>query len=239
MTNFRLGLKIKLENYFMRVNLNKVRVLAKKTVLIGMFLSIGSFAFGQSAQNIESSNPYVKLGQKALIDGDFKTAVTNLEKALPDEKDNLDMMYMLGYSQYQIGEYKDAIESFSTVLKGRPEDVSAYYYRAKATNTLAVDPQSKLNDKQRADLLEASIADYNQAIALDDSDMKLYQNRAMAYRDLGNLVGTPTSKNYNKKAAASYYDGSIKDLETVLAKNPARKDLNLELKKLKVYRSSL
>ncbi|WP_118196281.1 tetratricopeptide repeat protein [Albibacterium indicum] len=223
----------------MKVNLDKIRRAAKKTVLIGMLLMVGGFAFGQSAQNIESSNPYVKLGQKALIDGDFKAAVTNLEKALPDEKNNLDLMYMLGYSQYQIGEYKKSIESFSAVLNGRPDDVNAYYYRAKVSNTLAADPQTKLNDKQRADLLESSIADYNKAIGLDDSDMKLYQNRAMAYRDLGNLVGTPTSKNYNKEAAATYYDGSIKDLETVLAKNPSRKDLNLELKKLKVYRSSL
>lgn len=239
MTNFRLGLKIKLENYFMEIKLDKIRRAAKKTVLVGVLSLFGSFAFAQSGQNIESTNPYVKMGQKALIDGDFKTAVENLEKALPDEKDNLDMMYMLGYSQYQIGEYKKSIESFSTVLKGRPDDVNAHYYRAKVANTLAIEPGSKLSDKQRADLLEASIADYNKAIALDGDDMKLYQNRALAYRDLGNLIGTPTSKNYDKEAAATYYEGSIKDLETVLAKNPARKDLNLELKKLKVYKSSL
>jgi len=209
----------------------------KKVVIAGLFI-VGSIpAFAQSADN--NVNPYVRLGQKALIDGDFKVAVTNLEKALPSDPQNLDILYMLGYSQYQSNDYTGAAKSFSTVIKGRPTDVSAYYYRAKAQNTLAVDPDSKLNDGQRSDLLQASISDYTKAIEMNDSDAKLYQNRAMAYRDLGNLIGTTSSKNYNKTSAIDSYDNCIKDLETVLKRNPNRKDLDLELKKVKVYRSSL
>ncbi|WP_325358930.1 tetratricopeptide repeat protein [Albibacterium sp.] len=209
----------------------------KKVVIAGLFI-VGSIpAFAQSADN--NVNPYVRLGQKALIDGDFKVAVTNLEKALPSDPQNLDILYMLGYSQYQSNDYTGAAKSFSTVIKGRPTDVSAYYYRAKAQNTLAVDPDSKLNDGQRSDLLQASISDYTKAIEMNDSDAKLYQNRAMAYRDLGNLIGTTSSKNYNKTSAIESYDNCIKDLETVLKRNPNRKDLDLELKKVKVYRSSL
>jgi len=220
----------------MKVNLKMIRLGAKKAVVLGLFVIAGSTAFAQKADN---TNPYVKLGQKALIDGDFKTAVNNLEKALPSDPNNLDIQYMLGYSQYQSNDYKGATKSFSSVLKGRPEDVSAYYYRAKAQNTLAIDPDSKMNDNQRSSLLEASISDYNKAIELNDSDMKLYQNRAMAYRDLGNLVGTTSSKNYNKTVAEDSYEKSIKDLEYVLKRNPSRKDVALELKKVKVYKSSL
>lgn len=220
----------------MKVNLEMIRQGAKKAVVLGLFVIAGSTAFAQKA---DSNNPYVKLGQKALIDGDFKTAVTNLEKALPSDPNNLDIQYMLGYSQYQSNDYKGATKSFTTVLKGRPEDVSAYYYRAKAQNTLAVDPEAKMSDNQRSSLLEASIDDYNKAIELNNTDMKLYQNRAMAYRDLGNLVGTTSSKNYNKSIATDSYEKSIKDLEYVLKRNPSRKDVALELKKLKVYKSSL
>src|SRR5690606_20826084 len=168
----------------MKVNLEMIRQGAKKAVVLGLFVIAGSTAFAQKADN--NTNPYVKLGQKALIDGDFKTAVNNLEKALPSDPNNLDIQYMLGYSQYQSNDYKGATKSFTTVLKGRPEDVSAYYYRAKAQNTLAVDPEAKMSDNQRSSLLEASIDDYNKAIELNNTDMKLYQNRAMAYRDLGN-----------------------------------------------------
>lgn len=222
---------------YMRIKLNRMHLSVKKVVIAGLFI-VGSIpAFAQSADN--NVNPYVRLGQKALIDGDFKVAVTNLEKALPSDPQNLDILYMLGYSQYQSNDYTGAAKSFSTVIKGRPTDVSAYYYRAKAQNTLAVDPDSKLNDGQRSDLLQASISDYTKAIEMNDSDAKLYQNRAMAYRDLGNLIGTTSSKNYNKTSAIDSYDNCIKDLETVLKRNPNRKDLDLELKKVKVYRSSL
>jgi len=221
----------------MKVNLEMIRQGAKKAVLVGLFAIAGSAVFAQKADN--TTNPYVKLGQKALIDGDFKTAVANLEKALPSDPKNLDIQYMLGYSQYQSNDYKGATKSFSSVLKGRPDDVSAYYYRAKAQNTLAIDPESKMSDNQRSSLLNASIEDYDKAIELNDSDMKLYQNRAMAYRDLGNLIGTTSSKNYDKATAMASYDNCIKDLEVVLKKNPNRKDVALELKKVKVYRSSL
>ena len=214
-----------------------IRLSAKKAVVLGLLIMAAGSTFAQTADN--NTNPYIKLGQKALIDGDFKTAVANLEKAVPSDPQNLDILYMLGYSQYQSNDYKGATKSFSSVIKGRPEDVSAYYYRAKAQNTLAIDPESKLSDNQRSNLLQTSIKDYNKAIELNDSDMKLYQNRAMAYRDLGNLVGTSTSKNYNKSMASEYYDNCIKDLETVIKKNPNRKDVALELKKVKVYRSSL
>ena len=223
-------------NLFMKVNLEMVRQGAKKAVVVGLLVFGGADAFAQKA---EKDNPYVKLGQKALIDGDFRTAVTNLEKALPTDPQNLDIQYMLGYSQYQSNDYRGATKSFSSVLKGRPEDVSAYYYRAKAQNTLAVDPESRMSDSQRSTLLQASIQDYNKAIEINDTDIKLYQNRAMAYRDLGNLIGTTSSKNYDKAAALDAYNRSIKDLELVLKRNPNRKDVALELKKLKVYKSSL
>src|SRR5690606_40251348 len=95
-----------------------------------------------------------------------------------------------------------------------------------------------MSNNQRSSLLEASISDYNKAIELNDTDMKLYQNRAMAYRDLGNLVGTTSSKNYNKTVAIDAYEKSIKDLEYVLKRNSSRKDVALELKKVKVYKRS-
>jgi tetratricopeptide (TPR) repeat protein len=222
----------------MKVNMSQFRQWAKKAVVVGVLVFAGDAAFAQSAE--ANNNPYVKLGQKALIDGDFKTAVANLEKAVPSDPDNAIVLYMLGYSQYQSNDYKGAIKSFSSVIKAGTNDVpAAYYWRGRAQNMLAVDPDSKMNDAQRTKMLEASVQDYTSAIQLDNADLKNYQNRAMAYRDLGNLVGTPTSKNFNKGLAAGYYDNAIKDLQLVMKRNPGRKDLNQELKKLKVYKESL
>src|SRR5690606_1040078 len=145
------------------------------------------------AQTTETapSNPNVRLGQKALIDGDFRAAANHLQKALPAESGDPDVMYMLAYSQYQIGDYKKALESFGKVIQLRPDHESAYYYRGKANNVLAVQTETKVSSNNREKMLTAAIVDYTKAIELNAADAKYYQNRGIAYRDLGILRGTP------------------------------------------------
>lgn len=193
------------------------------------------------AQTTETapSNPNVRLGQKALIDGDFKAAASHLQKALPAEASDPDVMYMLGYSQYQIGEYKKALASFGKVIQLLPEHESAYYYRGKANNILAVQTDLKISSSSRQKMLNEAIADYTKAIELNASDAKYYQNRGIAYRDLGILQGTSGTSNYDKTLATEAYDKSIADFEQVLTMTPGKKDIQVEIKKAKVYRDNL
>jgi tetratricopeptide (TPR) repeat protein len=216
--------------------LERISRVAKNVLLVGL-ISFSSIAVAQSNE-LSSENPYVQLGKKALMDGDFKNAVVHLEKALPSDPNNVNLLYMIGYSEYQLTNYTAASKYFSKVIDKTPDNLSAYYYRGKSKNTEAVLP-GKLSDAQRAKLLRESIDDYTKAIDLNNSDMKLYQNRGIAYRDLGNLLGTTTSRNHNKQQATEAYDHCINDLKVVLAKNPGRKDMALELKKATVYRDSL
>lgn len=208
-----------------------------KNVLLGGLISFSSIALAQSNE-LSSENPYVQLGKKALMDGDFKNAVIHLEKALPSDPNNVNLLYMIGYSEYQLTNYTAASKYFSKVIDKTPDNLSAYYYRGKSKSTEAVLP-GKLSDAQRAKLLRESIDDFTKAIDLNNSDMKLFQNRGIAYRDLGNLLGTTTSRNHNKQQATEAYDHCIKDLQVVLSKNPGRKDMALELKKATVYRDNL
>src|SRR5690554_4001150 len=205
-----------------------------KNVLLGGLISFSSIAMAQSNELL-SENPYVQLGKKALMDGDFKNAVIHLEKALPSDPDNVNLLYMIGYSEYQLTNYTDASKYFSKVIEKTPDNLSAYYYRGKSKNTEAVLP-GKTSDAQRAKLLRESIEDFTKTIELNNSDMKLFQNRGIAYRDLGNLLGTTTSRNHNKQEASKAYDNCIEDLKVVIAKNPSRKDLTLEIRKATVYR---
>ncbi len=208
-----------------------------KNVLLGGLISFSSIAMAQTNELL-SENPYVQLGKKALMDGDFKNAVIHLEKALPSDPDNVNLMYMIGYSEYQLTDYTGASKYFSKVIDKAPDNLSAYYYRGKSKSTEAVLP-GKLSDAQRARLLRESIEDFTKAIELNNSDMKLYQNRGIAYRDLGNLLGTTTSRNHNKQEATEAYNNCINDLKVVIAKNPSRKDMALELRKATVYRDNL
>src|SRR5690606_19347895 len=157
----------------------------------------------------------------------------------PAEAGDPDVMYMLGYSQYQIGDFRKALESFGKVVQLRPDHESAYYYRGKANNILAVQTSARISTSNREKMLNAAIADYTKAIELNAGDAKYYQNRGVAYRDLGILRGTAGTANYDKALATEAYDKSIADFQQVLTMTPGKKDIQTELKKAKVYRDNL
>lgn len=177
------------------------------------------------------------MGQKALYDGKFKEAVSYLEKAMPAESKNADVLYMLGYAYFHTPDYPKAVSAFGEVVALRPNNVSAYYYRAKARN--AQGTQLSISNAEREKLLQAAIADYSKAIELNKDDLKLYQNRAIAYRDYGILKGTKIPKFYDKAAAETAFKSSISDFQHVLDANPSRKDITVEIKKANVYMENL
>ena len=207
-------------------------------VIIGMLCFTVLTANAQTTETAPS-NPHVRLGQKALIDGDFKAAAGHLQKALPAEAGDPNVMYMLAYSQYQIGDYKKALDSFGKVIELRPDHESAYYYRGKANNILAVQTDTRISSSNREKMLDAAIANYTKAIELNGEDVKYYQNRGIAYRDLGILRGTAGTANYDKAVAVDAYNKSIVDFEQVLVMTPGKKDIQTEVKKAKVYRDNL
>jgi len=223
------------------MRLNFLNITLKNAKLGLATLAMAFFALSANAQQKEQehSNPNVRLGQKALLDGDFKGAATHLEKALPKESNDPNVLYMLGYSQFHNGDFKKAADTFGKVVALDAKHGTAYYYKAKATNNLAVQADSKLSNANREQLLKTATEDYSKAIALNTSDAKLYQNRAIAYRDLGILVGTSGAANYNKAAATDAYNKAIADYEKLLSFDSSRKDIQKEVKKATVYRDNL
>lgn len=208
---------------------------------LAFFACLFFVVFASSAQTTETSpsNPNVRLGQKALLDGDFKAAAEHLEKAIPAEAGDPNVMYMLGYAQYHSGEYEKSLKSFEKVVQLRPEDERSYYYKGRLNNLLAVQTSNKLSSSQRESMLNTAITDFTRGIELNDQDLKLFQNRAVAYRDLGILLGTSGTTNYNKTSATTAYNKAIEDFEHVLQFSSGRKDIETEIKKAKVYRDNL
>ena len=98
---------------------------------------------------------------------------------------------------------------------------------------------STLTPLERDRILSASIKDYTKAIELNPEDKKLYQNRAIAYRDYAILKGKKNPKVYDKGIALTSYKSCINDLQRVLDANPGRKDIMDELKKARVYMANL
>ncbi|MDF3077447.1 MAG: tetratricopeptide repeat protein [Sphingobacteriaceae bacterium] len=207
------------------------------TPLLVVSILFSNAAIAQKSSSQE--NPYMLLGRKALMDGDFKLAVAHLEKALPSDSTNANLLYILGYSYYHSSNYPKAVSTFSRVVSLRPGEVSAYYYRGKARNNMATEANTPLSYSEREKLLQASIRDFSKAIELNSDDIKYYQNRGVAYRDLGILKSQRVAKFYDKAVSANAYKACINDFQHVLEANPGRTDMIDELKKVKVYLANL
>lgn len=191
-----------------------------------------------SANFAVAQTSYHKMGQKALIDGDFKTAVSNLEKALVKDSTDVNTLYMLGYSYYHSANYNEAINTFNKVISLKPSENSAYYYRGKARNIMANGTKGIANS-DREKLLLASIKDFSKAIDLNSEDVKLYQNRAVSYRDYGVLKGQKIPDFYDKNKATSSFRSCIADFEKVLSITPDRRDVITQLEDAKNYLQNL
>lgn len=202
-------------------------------------LALALATMGAQAQTKQHSDVNVAAGEKALLANDFKSAVTHFQKATSTSADDPNVFHLLGLSQYQLGDYKDATANFSKAIALDANHFSAYYYRAKANNVQAVNREAKLTDAQRETLLKSAVADYAKAIALKPNEKNLYQNRAIANRDLGVLTGTAGISIYNKKTATDAYNAAIADYQKVLSFDASRKDIQTEVKKATVYRDNL
>jgi tetratricopeptide (TPR) repeat protein len=201
-----------------------------KISVIISFLIISSF------ENSSAQNSYVKLGQQALMDGDFKVAVAQLEKACLIDSTNSTALLMLGYSYYHSENYKKSIAAYTKEIAINPTDATAYYYRARAKSYLGKDNQLSQADKEK--YLLGSIFDLTKAIAIDPDDTKnkYYQVRGIAYREYGVFKLQATGRSYDKARAVNSLKASIADLEKVLADNPGRSDISalIDLSKQKL-----
>jgi tetratricopeptide (TPR) repeat protein len=185
-----------------------------------------SFLVISSLENVNAQNAYVKLGQQALMDGDFKSAVVQLKKACLIDSTNANALWMLGYSYYHSESYKESIAAYSKEITVNPADASAYYYRARAKSYMGKDNQLSLADKEK--YLLGAIFDLTKAISINpnDTENKYYQIRGIAYREYGIFKLQATGHYYDKNRGINSLKASVADLEKVLADNPGRVDIS-------------
>jgi tetratricopeptide (TPR) repeat protein len=173
-----------------------------------------------------AQNAYVKLGQQAFMDGDFKSAISQLEKACSVDSTDANALWMLGYSYYHSDNYKKSILAYSKVISIKPTDASAYYYRARAKSYLGKD--NSLSPSEKEKYLLGAIYDFTKAIDInpDPNDIKFYQNRGIAYHDYGCFKLQANSRFYDKARGINSLKASIADFEKVLNSDPSRTDIS-------------
>ena len=189
------------------------------------FSFIISLLIMSAVEPVLAQNAYFKLGQQAVMDGDFRSAVAHLEKACITDSTNANALWMLGYSYYHSDNYKKSITAYTKVIAIKPADAMAYYYRARAKSYLGKDNQATPADKEL--YLLGAIVDFTKAISInnDPSDSKYYQNRGIAYREYGMFKLQSNTHFYDKVRGVNALKASVVDLEKVLNDNPSRNDI--------------
>jgi tetratricopeptide (TPR) repeat protein len=173
-----------------------------------------------------AQNAYVRLGEQAYIDGNFKTAVVQLEKGCLIDSSNANALFMLGYSYYHSDNYAKSITAFTKEIAITPTDASAYYYRARAKARLGKDSQLPA-DKEK--YLFGAIFDLTRAINTSPNDAKIsnfYQNRGIAYQDYAIFKLQHNPHFYDRTRAVSAFKASVADLQKVLDFDPSRSDIS-------------
>jgi|SRR5476651_1837795 len=187
------------------------------------FSVIVSFLIISSVESLLGQSAYIKMGQQALMDGDFKTAVNHLEKACVVDSTNANALWMLGYSYYHDQNYKKSIITYTRLLEIKPTDESAYYFRALSKSFLARDAQALPADKEKN--LLGAILDLTNAISINPADIKFYQNRGIFYREYGVFKLQKSTHFYDRNRGIKSLKASVADLEKVLNENPDRRDI--------------
>ncbi|MCC8423871.1 tetratricopeptide repeat protein [Mucilaginibacter sp. UR6-11] len=184
-----------------------------------------SFLIISSVEHAASQNAYIKLGQQAYIEGNFKAAITQLEKGRLIDSTNANALWMLGYSYFHSDNYLKSILAFTKEIAIEPADAHAYYYRAKAQICLGTESQIAAEKEK---YLLGAIIDLTKAISINPAEAKItsfYQNRGIAYKEYGFFRLQPNSRFYDKTRGISAIKASIADLQKVLDTDKSRDDI--------------
>jgi len=186
---------------------------------------IASLLIFTSIEQGTAQNAYVRLGQQAYLDGNFKAAIKQLEKGCLIDSTDANALFMLGYSYYHSDNLAKSISTFSKELSIAPNDASAYYYRARAKFSLG---RESLIPADKEKHLLGAILDFTKAITISPTDAKItsfFQNRAIAYREYGLFKLDAGSKNFDKARGINALRASIADLQRILDADPGRNDI--------------
>jgi tetratricopeptide (TPR) repeat protein len=184
-----------------------------------------SFLIISSVEHASSQNAYIRLGQQAYIEGNFKAAITQLEKGRLIDSTNANALYMLGYSYFHSDNYLKSITVFTKEIAIEPADAHAYYYRAKAQLHLGTDSQIPAEKEK---YLLGAIIDLTKAILINPAEAKItsfYQNRGLAYKEYGLFRLQANSRFYDKTRGINAIKACIVDLQKVLDSDRSRDDI--------------
>lgn len=125
----------------------KILIVILMTALVWTLGTVAFAQYGEGLMAPSSGNPgygYRKdksvynLGVNALNSNDYTKALEYFQQALKQDKNNVDAMIMIGYTQVRLGNPDEAIASLKAALKTQPRSAKARQYLGEAYIRAAV-----------------------------------------------------------------------------------------------------
>ena len=144
-------------------------------------------------------------------------------------KDRLSAYFNRGAANYLAGDFDNAIQDYSKVISGEPDNAAAFYERGLAY--------------LKASQLRLAISDFNDAIRINPNYVSAYNNRGLAYAKANQkalsdfniaiqLDPSYATALYNRSIiglANADYDSAISDLKKAIQIQPYNQDLYNQL----------
>ena len=101
---------------------------------LGLLIVFFGMVAGIEAQTNadESMNLAIEFNKKK----DYQTSATYCISALKFDSNHTNAHFLLGYNQYLLETYRDAVSEFSKTIALNPNHIDAWYYRAKSKQAL-------------------------------------------------------------------------------------------------------
>lgn len=194
-----------------------------------------SFLFVLAFSNmLLAQESYTRLGQKALMDGEFTTAAAYFEKACVENNTDMNALWFMGYSYYHANQYAKCVSAFDKLIALKPSETVAYYYRGKAKTVIYTGLSNQVAIEKEK-LIKSAIKDFTTGIDMSPNDLKFYQNRGLVYLDLGYFNNQKLPNIYNKTEAIVATNLALKDFQKVLVYNNSRADIQVLIDKAKQF----
>ena len=140
----------------------------------------------------KSALKYFNEGNSALKHRDYQAAIWNYQKAISLDGETPNFHYNLGLTYYEIGNYRESIDSFRRVEMMAPNQSDTYYNLALAYN--------KISESRMADFYYNR---YQDMLSLRKAQERMEEGRKEQEREKKISESEARKKVLNNKTAAS------------------------------------
>jgi len=161
----------------------------QKYMLVAVVSVIVSISLcGCSNKEQENQDAYRKIGINNMAEGDYEKAIKSFQKALDTslgeiETEEIDICYYKAAAQFANGDYEDAIETYTSLIKYDKKNPNAYFLRGSVYLNM--------------DKTKKALGDYEKAVEVDSRNYEMYEE---IYQNLINSNQEKEAKQYLEHA---------------------------------------